>query len=236
MEEQIYDMAVVPVVATKPVKNNYSVTMSNGFSTTLKRDVDFGMILKKDGTPISQRPTLFASGKDKLLTGLGLVYLTEIVDNQVVIEGDHAFFYYVAKSTAFWNDKPVRTAYGSANSAEKSGGFASPYDLANTAIKKAVKRAEVALAIKLANLSDMFVQDLEDTAIDNQAKQLQKDDDAITAKQVKRIFAIASVNEISVEKAKSLLASWGFTSTKDIKLKDYDMICEKFQNYGKDNT
>ena len=54
----------VPTVVAKPMRNNYEITMSNGFNTTLKRDVDFGMILKKDGSPISQRPTIFASGKD----------------------------------------------------------------------------------------------------------------------------------------------------------------------------
>jgi hypothetical protein len=47
------------------------------------------------------------------------------------------------------------------------------------------------------------------------------------------LFAIAANNEITAEKAKSLLAEWGFTSTKDITQKDYDSICERFENYGK---
>lgn len=224
----------VPKVVAKPSRNNYEITMSNGFNTILKRDVDFGMILKKDGTPISQRPTLFASGKDKVLAGLGLTYLSEIVDKQVCMEDGKAYFYYMAKSTAYFNGEPVRTSYGCANSQEKSGGFASAYDLANTACKKAVKRAEVALAIKLANLSDMFVQDLEDTQLEQQANSLVKDDDPITPKQIKRIFAIASSNEITINKAKELLASWGFASTKDIKVKDYDGICDKLENYKKE--
>lgn len=224
-------LEVMPVVETKAVRNNYEVSISNGFNTTLKRDVDFGMILKKDGTPISPRPTLFASGKDKILHGLGLTYLTEIIDNKVDLE--KGIFYYMAKSTAYFNGEPVRTSYGCANTNEKSGGFASAYDLANTACKKSVKRAEVALAIKLANLSDMFVQDLEDTQLEQQANSLVHDDDAITPKQVKRIFAIASANEITIEKAKELLASWGFASTKDIKQKEYDEICEKLEKYKK---
>lgn len=226
-------LEIVPSVETKPVRNNYEVSISNGFSTTLKRDVDFGMILKKDGTPISPRPTLFASGKDKILHGLGLTYLTEIIDNQVDLE--KGIFYYMAKSTAYYKGEPVRTSYGCANTNEKSGGLASAYDLANTACKKAVKRAEVALAIKLANLSDMFVQDLEDTQLEQQANSLVKDDDPITPKQIKRIFAIASSNEITINKAKELLASWGFASTKDIKVKDYDEICNKLENYRKEN-
>lgn len=224
-------LEVMPIVETKPIRNNYQVSISNGFNTTLKRDVDFGMILKKDGTPISTRPTLFASGKDKILHGLGLIYLTEIIDSK--IDTEKGMFYYMAKSTAYFNGEAVRTSYGCANTSEKSGGFASAYDLANTACKKAVKRAEVALAIKLANLSDMFVQDLEDTQLEQQANSLVKDSDAITPKQVKRIFAIASANEITIEKAKELLASWGFASTKDITQAQYDEVCEKLEKYGK---
>lgn len=225
-------LEIIPVVETKPVRNNYEVSISNGFSTTLKRDVDFGMILKKDGTPISQRPTLFASGKDKILHGLGLTYLTEIIDNKVDLE--KGVFYYMAKSTAYYNGEPVRTSYGCANTSEKSGGFASAFDLANTACKKAVKRAEVALAIKLANLSDMFVQDLEDTNLEQQSSKLVHDNDLITPKQVKRIFAIAGANEITIEKAKELLASWGYASTKDITQAQYDEVCEKLENYRKE--
>jgi hypothetical protein len=41
------------------------------------------------------------------------------------------------------------------------------------------------------------------------------------------------MNEITAEKAKTMLASWGFSSTRDIKQKDYDEICERFENYGK---
>lgn len=224
----------VPKVVAKPSRNNYEITMSNGFNTILKRDVDFGMILKKDGTPISQRPTLFASGKDKVLAGLGLTYLSEIVDKQVCMEDGKAYFYYMAKSTAYFNGEPVRTAYGCANSQEKSGGFAVAYDLANTALKKAVKRSEVALAIKLANLSDMFVQDLEDTNIEKQASNLQKDEDYINSKQIKRIFAIASNAGLTIEQAKQFIISLGFASTKDIKVKDYDAVCEKLENYKKE--
>ena len=40
-------LEIVPSVETKPVRNNYEVSISNGFSTTLKRDVDFGMIFEK---------------------------------------------------------------------------------------------------------------------------------------------------------------------------------------------
>ena len=78
------EKSIVPIVDAKPARNNYAISMSNGYQTNLKRNVDFGMISKKDGTPISSRPTLFASGKDKILTGLGLIYLSDIVERKTM--------------------------------------------------------------------------------------------------------------------------------------------------------
>lgn len=80
----------------------------------------------------------------------------------------------------------------------------------------------------------MFVQDLEDTNLEQQSSKLVHDNDLISPKQVKRIFAIAGANEITIEKAEELLKSWGFASTKDIKVKDYDEICNKLENYRKE--
>ncbi len=216
----------------KPHRNNYDVTIGNS-SFELKRDSDFGMITKKDGSPISARPSLFKSGAHKILTAYGLAYTTELIDKRIETTADKEFFYYEFKATAYYNGIPVRTGYGCANTKEKSTGFANAWDSANSKMKIAEKRAEVDLAIKLADASGWFTQDLEDTAIEKQSNNLMHDDDPITPKQVKRIFAIASTNEITIEKAKELLASWGYTSTKDIKQKDYDEVCTKLENYNK---
>ena len=108
------------------------------------------------------------------------------------------------------------------------------FNSANSALKKAKKRAVVDLALTLGSLSNCFTQDLEDDNNEQRASQLLSDSDFITPKQVKRIFAIASNNEITTDKAKSLLAEWGFSSTKEITQKDYDMVCEKLEKYGSD--
>jgi hypothetical protein len=173
------------------------------------------------------------SGASKLLTAFGLTYVNEVIDSYK----DHAkgYFYYEVKTTAYFNGEPVRTGLGSANSSESANGNASGYNLANNMLKKAEKRSEVDLAIKLADASGWFTQDIEDTQLEKQANNLVHDDDAITAKQVKRIFAIASTSGITIEKAKELLSSWGFASTKDIKQKDYDEVCQKLENYAKEN-
>ena len=103
-------------------------------------------------------------------------------------------------------------------------------------MKKAKKRAVVDLALTLASLSASFTQAIEDENNEQRASQLLKDNDPITPKQKKRIFAIAANNEITQEKAKSLLVEWGFASTNDITQKDYDDICERFEKYGKDGA
>lgn len=214
----------------KPFRNNYNVTIGNN-TFELKRDVDFGMITKKDGSPISIRPTLYKSGAHRILTAYGLAYTSELIDQH--IDFKDGVFYFAFKTTAYFNGQPVRTGFGCANTNEKSSGFASGWDVANTKMKLAEKRSEVDLAIKLADASGWFNADLEDTQLEKQANSLVHDDDLISAKQVKRIFAIASTSGITIEKAKELLSSWGFASTKDIKQKDYDEVCEKLENYGK---
>lgn len=230
--EQNNDIVVysAPKADIKPYRNNYNVTVGNN-TFELKRDIDFGMILKKDGSPISTKPTLFKAGAHRLLTAYGLSYTCELIDKYTDFQ--NGVFYFAFKATAYFNGQPVRTGYGCANTNEKSSGFASGWDVANTKMKLAEKRAEVDLAIKLADASGWFNQDLDDVKLEEQANSLVHDDDIITSKQVKRIFAIASTSGITIEKAKELLASWGFESTKSITQAQYDEVCEKLEKYGK---
>lgn len=226
----------LPMVYIEPKRNNYDLTIGS-YNSTLKRDVDFGMITYKanDGTikNVSNKPTLYKSGAEKILLGLGVPYDIEITDSYKDFK--EGFFYYEVKAIAHDNKgNTVRVGIGCANTSEKNNGKASPFDTANSMLKKAKKRAIVDLAISLASASDWFVQDIEDTQNEERMKNLQSDEDCINAKQIKRIFAIANDNEISTEKAKYLLAEWGFASTKDIKVKDYDAVCEKLENYKKE--
>ena len=221
----IYD---VPQAIAKPHRNNYTLNVG-GKECTLTRDVDFMRV------PKAKMPSLTKAGAEKVLMLYGLYYDVVLTDSYK--DYDKGFFYYEHKAIAYDNEgRIVRVGYGCANTSESGNGMASGYNQANPAIKKSRKRAVVDLALTLGALSDAFYQDLDSEVINEQANSIQKESDLLTSKQIKRIFAIASSNEISVEKAKELLQSWGFTSTKEIKLKDYDMICEKFQNYGKDNT
>lgn len=218
-----------PQVDIKSYRSDYLVSI-NDKQASLKRDVDFGKITRKDGSAITKRPCLYKAGAHKILTLFGLRYTTEMVKE--VADFEKGYFYYVFKCTAYYGDMAVRTGWGCANTNEKSSGFASAYDVANTKLKLAEKRAEVDLAIKLADASGWFTQDIDDEDNEQRAKEILSDNDPITPKQIKRIFAIAANNEITAEKAKQLLVSKGYASTKDIKQKDYDEVVEYFEKYN----
>jgi hypothetical protein len=206
-------------------RNNYNVTIGN-YECQLIRDVDFGKV------PKAKTPSLWKSGAEKILLGYGLYYDTIITDSYKDFKS--GLFYYEVKAVAYdQQGRVVRTGVGCCNTSESAFGMAGAYNSANSALKKAKKRAVVDLALTLGSLSNCFTQDLDDDLNEDRAKNLMKDSDPITSKQTKRIFAIASNNEITVEKAKQLLQEWGFASTKDITQADYDSVCEKLEKYEK---
>lgn len=216
----VYD---APQVLAKPTRNNYALTIGDN-KFTLVRNVDFGKV------PKAKTPSLWKSGAEKVLAGFGLYYDCVITDSYKDYKS--GFFYYEIKATAYYNGNAVRVGVGCANTAESSTGMATGFNTANSALKKAKKRAIVDLALSLGGLSDCFTQDFDDDNNEERAKELQRDDDFINTKQVKRIFAKASSYGITAEAAKTWLASIGITSTKEIKVKEYDDICELLDKYG----
>lgn len=204
-------------------KNNYNLTIGD-YNTKLVRNVDFGKL------PNTKTPTLFKAGAEKVLTGFGLNYDIIISDSHK--DYQNGFFYYECMARAYYNGQVVRVGVGCCNTNESNFGTQKGYNAANAALKKAKKRAVVDLALTLACLSDAFTQDIEDENNAIKAKEILSDDDPITAKQMQRLFAIAADNEITREKAKDLIHLWGFESSKDIKQKDYNTICDKMKNYN----
>ena len=204
-------------------KNNYNLTIGD-YNTKLVRNVDFGKL------PNTKTPTLFKAGAEKVLTGFGLNYDIIISDSHK--DYQNGFFYYECMARAYYNGQVVRVGVGCCNTNESAFGTQKSYNAANAALKKAKKRAVVDLALTLACLSDAFTQDIEDENNAIKAKEILSDDDPITAKQMQILFAIASDNEITREKAKDLIHLWGFESSKDIKQKDYNTICDKMKNYN----
>ena len=216
----------------KPSGLNYKVITPRG-ETILKRDVDFGVIPKTD------RPTLLKPGAEKIALSYGLCQQYEIVEH-IEQFGKEPFFYYLVKCNLVIPNKDggilFSCGYGSANTSERSAGFSSPYDMANSMCKRAQKRALVQATLAISGLSSMFYADMDDTKFMNGANDLSQtlsEDAPITAKQLRRVYALAADAGITANEAKNKIVAAGFASTKDIKQKDYERVCALFQNENK---
>lgn len=234
-EVVVYDQK--PMAHVQEYRGNYILTVPgvSDRTFTLKRDEDFGLIRDKNGKPAVKKPVLFKSGSESIFKAYG-VFADYIIESAIERADKDPFFFYRVKCELFTYNKDgqkmvVGAGVGSANTNEKGNGFNGPYDAANSSLKKARKRAAVDAAINLAGLSGMFSMDQEnEDFMDKASKTVRlKDDDPITNKQLQRIFAIAGDNGIPANEAKQKIIAAGFSSTKDIKQKDYEKVCKLFE-------
>lgn len=226
-EVVVYERAEQALI--EPKRGNYSIALPGGVPITLKRDVDFGVI------PKTKIPSLFKSGAEKVCIAYGLMKRFT-VESAIEQGGKEPFFFYRVRCDLYKCDNEgeehlVANGHGSGNSAEKRNGFNSPFDAANGSLKMAEKRALVAAAISLANISDIFSQDQENETFMAKAQELAdtvSEDAPITTKQMRRIYALAADKGFSANEAKNKIIAAGFASTKDIKQKDYERVCNLF--------
>lgn len=212
-------------------RGNYEITSPlTGNSVTLKRDTDFGVI------PRTKTPSLYKSGAEKVILSYGLLQHYNI-ESKVEQFGNDPFFFYAVRCdlvrvSSDGKEYVFASGLGSANTKEKRNGFNGAYDAANSSLKMAMKRAMVAAAINIGGLSSMFSQDIEDENFVEKGyaniANTQDPDAKLTAKQVKRLFAIAEDAGYNANECKNILAKNGITSTKDITQKEYDKVCELF--------
>lgn len=211
-----------------PKRMNYEISVPGGVPQTLKRDVDFGVI------PKTKRPSLYKSGAEKIAFAYGLMQRYHIESRVEETEPEPFFFYVVrcdlVKLLPTGQEIIFTSGYGSANTKEKRNGFNGAFDSANSSLKMAQKRALVSAAISICGGSDLFTQDIEDESFVEknyaEIKQTTDDEAPVTSKQIKRLYAIGAEAGRNVEQIKQLLSAKGYTSTKDIKQKDYDEVCK----------
>lgn len=211
-----------------PKRMNYEIAVPNGGTAILKRDVDFGVI------PKTKKPTLFKSGAEKIAFAYGLMQRYSIESAIEEVGNNPLFFYLVrcelVKMLPTGQEIVFTSGFGSANTNEKRNGFNGAFDAANSTLKMAQKRALVSAAISICGGSDMFTQDIEDetfiTKNYEDIKQTASDDAPITAKQIKRLFAIGAEAGKNVAEIRTMLNAKGYASTKDIKQKEYDAVCK----------
>lgn len=219
-------------------RGNYHLFCANQ-ELDLKRGVDFdNPVNPKNGRKSFDKPILQKPGAEKIVFAFGLLPVYNIESKIERHEEGNNFFYFVVRCdlTKFLPDGRsvvVTNSYGSANTGEKRNGFNSPEDAANGTLKMAQKRALVGAALSISGISDLFTQDIDNERFMQSAETIvkSKPDDPISTKQIQRIYAIASSVGLSTEQAKTRLKALGFASTKDIKQKDYDAICEQIQTW-----
>lgn len=224
----VYERAEQALVEQK--RGNYIIGLAGGPQITLKRDTDFGVI------PKTKQPSLYKSGAEKVCMAYGLMKRFT-VESAIEQGGKDPLFFYRVRCDLYKLDQEgaehiVSNGHGSANTAEKRNGFNGPFDAANSSLKMAEKRALVAATISLANLSDLFSQDMENETFMSKSSELSGtlDEDApITTKQMRRVYALAAEAGMSANEAKEKIIAAGFASTKDIRQKDYEKVCGLFQ-------
>lgn len=224
-EVQIYEghQAIVNAKRT-----NYELIAPNGGTVILKRDIDFGVI------PKTKKPSLFKPGAEKIAFAYGLMqryYIESKIEN--ITDGDPFFYYLVrcdlVKLLPNGQEIIFTSGYGSGNTKEKRNGFNGAFDAANSTLKMAAKRALVSAAISICGGSDLFTMDIEDETVSKnyeEIKQTADDSAPITAKQIKRLYAIGNEAGKNVNEVKNLLIAKGFASTKDITQGQYDEVCK----------
>lgn len=204
--------------------------MTPGGEVKLERDVDFGLI------PKTKKPVLFKSGCERLAMSYGLLQQYSI-ESKIEQAGKEPFFYYLVKCELVKvsrDGKPYvfSTGFGSANTSERQNGFASAFDSAGKAVKMASKRALSMAVLAISGLSSAFTQDQEAEDFMNQANDMKLTQDpeaTITTKQMRRVYALAADAGLTAAEAKNKIIAAGFASTKDIKQKDYETVCNLFK-------
>jgi hypothetical protein len=224
-ELTIYEAAPLPEISLR--RGNYIVNIC-GQETTLKRDVHFGTI------PGTKKPSLYKAGAEKIVWMYGVT--TDYTLEAAVEDYEQGYFFYRFRCDFRKGDLLITTGYGSSNSRERKNGTASGFDVANTVLKIAKKRAMVDGALLVGQLSDLFSQDMENEDFMQSASELTKtlkDTDKITTQQARRIFAIGRTAGLSSDEIRDVLQARGFDSTKKITQADYEGVCEAVETHGR---
>ena len=240
MSEELIIYEAQKALATAKGSNYIVSPFNDGKTLELKRGKDFGVpeIQQKDGSKKKafKQPILYKAGAEKIALGYGLLQHYEPISAIEVTDPENPLFYYMFRCdlVKLVNGKEyvITSGFASANSNEKGNGFNSAWDSANSAVKMAKKRALVDAAISIGGLSDIFSQDMENEDFMSASKAITNPDSPdtkISSKQIQRIFAIAANAGLTTEQAKQKLKALGYASTKDIKQKDYDAVCEAFE-------
>ncbi len=177
--------------------------MNRFIDVVLIEGIDYGFI------PNCPKPTLFKSGAEKILSYLGLIARTRIVNR--VEDYNTAFFSYESKVYLIDVNGIVRgEGVGVTNSKEEKYAKSNGFNVQNVILKMSKKRALVDAALNVGNLSSRFTQDIEDVNsvseskgdFESEALKLQKQ---VSDKQYQYLCNLIKTTNITQEDFQNLL-------------------------------
>ncbi|NPA53972.1 MAG: hypothetical protein GXO21_04820 [Aquificae bacterium] len=187
--------------------------------------IDYGYIVNKEGKPISEKPILFKSGAEKLAM---LFSFSPVYEIDKFEDWDKGIFRYEVKCSLISRKtgEIIAEGHGIAHSKEKKyrSEKVDPFDLPNTLLKMAKKRAFVDAILLATGGSFFFTQDLEDNVETYQ-------EDSITDAQIKKISVLVKELGWSEEEFKQWLKKVAqVESRRELKKSQASRVIEYLQN------
>ena len=162
LSEGRYELSVVPQFAITLNEARERIALLQSFvKEMMVPEVDFGLI------PGCKKPSLYKSGAEKLTDIFGLSKHFEVLNR--VEDWEKKIFHYEIKAVLINKRTGAVEAegLGSCCSKEKKYLYQDPFNIINTLLKIAKKRAFVDAVLSATRSSGIFTQDIEDLPGDN---------------------------------------------------------------------
>lgn len=207
-EENKQYISVVPDFAITLGEARQRIEMLQNFvKEMMVPEVDYGVI------PGCKKPSLYKSGAEKLCDIFGLSKHIEIINR--LEDWDNKIFHYEVKAILI----NKRTGHveaegiGCCNNKEKKYSSQDAYNVINTVLKMAKKRALIDAVLSATRSSGIFTQDIEDFAatesdhMDNNYKKRENMNKStpVSREQLTEMLNLILYKKIPIEKAKSLI-------------------------------
>lgn len=197
----------------------------------LKNGRDYGTISN------STKPVLLKPGAEKILMLTGMRPSFEIV--RYMSDEENGLLQYQVKCELYLENSLICEGLGSSNTRESVYTGLNPFDVDNTALKMAKKRALIDATLLALGISDMFTQDEEVLRLNNckegtsqTVEDRERKNDTISRKQAGRMFGLSrgKGKDAQSDIVKSVLTQYGYRKSSDVKKSDYDRICSQIED------
>lgn len=197
----------------------------------LKNGRDYGTVSN------SAKPVLLKPGAEKILMLTGIRPSFDIV--RYMSDEENGLLQYQVKCELYLEDSLICEGLGSSNTKESVYTGLNPFDVDNTALKMAKKRALIDATLLAFGISEMFTQDEEILKLDpckeethQKVEDRERKNDTISRKQAGRMFGLSrgKGKEAQSDIVKSVLSQYGYRKSSDVKKCDYDRICSQIED------